>query len=211
MEKMRERFATAAIAVVVACASALAASAQTGAIKGKVRTMAGSGIPNASVTVRQSGKDVKTVHADAKGNFTMQGLDAGRYNVVFDADGYASGVLYNVEVRNKSTRDLGERLILSVDPGSQVIVRGSVFFKEGTSVTAAKVDVERINADGSSKKIGTFYTNVSGEFGFREPEGAAKYKITAHYKDSSTTKEIEVGSAAVYRLAITLDVSRSDK
>ena len=187
------------------------AFAQSSGIKGKVRTYSGNGIPNATVTVRQAGKDVRTVRSDKKGNFLMQGLEAGKYNVVFDADGYSSGVLYNVEIKEKSTRDLGERLILTVDPGSQVIVRGSVFFKEGTSVPGAKVEIERIYADGSKKSLPTLFTNESGEFAFRQPERDAKFRITAKYKDSSVTKELEVATAAVYRLAITLDISKPDR
>jgi len=209
--KLNRLFGIAVFLLVTAYLSPLTVSAQSGGIKGKVRTTSGSGIANAVVTVRQQGKDVKTVHADGKGNFTMQGLEAGKYNVVFDADGYASGVLFNVEVKSKATRDLGERLILSVDAGSQAIVKGSVFYKEGTSVTGAQVKVERVNSDGSTKSIGTYYTDISGEFAFRQPGAAAKFRITAKYKDASATKEIEVSNAAVYRLALTLDISKADK
>ena len=82
---------------------------------------------------------------------------------------------------------------------------------DGTSVAAAEVKVERVNSDGSTKKLGTLYTNISGEFAFRQPEGAAKFRITAKYKDTTASKEIEVDSAAIYRLAISLDVSRQEK
>lgn len=75
--------------------------AQTGGLKGKVRTNNGTGIANASVTVRQDGKDVKSVRADDKGNFLMEGLGSGNYSLVVDAKGYSSGVLYNVEVKKK--------------------------------------------------------------------------------------------------------------
>lgn len=187
------------------------AIAQSGGIKGKVRTSSGNGIPNAAITARQNDKDVRTVRSDAKGNFTMQGLEAGRYSIVFDAAGYASGVLYNVEVKNKSTRDLGERLILNVDPGSQVIVRGSVFFKEGTSVTGAAVEIVRVNSDGSTRRVGSGYTNMSGEFSFRQPPGGARLRVTARYKGVAGTKEIEVEGAAIYRLAITLDLSSQNR
>src|SRR5688500_4947807 len=108
-----------------------------GGVKGKVRNNKGGGIGGANITARLSGKDVKTVKSDAKGNFSLQGLDEGTYNIVFDADGYATGVKFGVQVKNGNMRDLGDRLILSVDQGTQLIIRGSVFFREGTSVTAA--------------------------------------------------------------------------
>src|SRR5690606_24930609 len=155
---LRSRTVLAAFAVLFASLLFSADSfAQSGGIKGKVRNMRGSGIPNAAVTVRQSGKDIKTARADRKGNFTMSGLATGTYNVVFEADGYASGLLTNVEVKNK-VRDLGSRLILSVDQGSQVIIRGSVLYREGASLGGAKVELHRLNADGSTKKLSTAYT-----------------------------------------------------
>ena len=187
-----------------------AVSAQTG-LKGKVRTNSGSGIANANVTVRKDGKDLKSVNANASGNFVIEGIDPGSYNLVVDAKGYSSGVLYNVEVKKNKVRDLGDRLILNVDQGTQVILKGSVFFREGTSVTGAKVEIERISSDGSAKHLGTTYTNVSGEFTVRQPDGFAKLRVTASFKGVSGTKEIEVENAAVYRLAIILDISRADK
>ena len=38
------------------------------------------------------------------------------------------------------------------DQGHLVIVNGSIFYKEGTSLGGAKIEVERVNADGSTKK-----------------------------------------------------------
>ena len=206
------RFARIAVfSLIVMSFAAVSAFAQSGGIKGKVRNNRGGGISNASVTVRQDGKDLKTVRSDSKGNFVMQGLSSGKYNVVIDADGYGSGALFNIEVKNNNTRDLGDRLILSVDQGTQVIVKGSVFFTEGTSVTGAKVEIEEIRADGSTKKIGSGYSTVSGEFTFRMPEGVSKLRVTAKYKGAAGTKDIEVGNAGIYRLAITLDISRTEK
>lgn len=190
---------------------AAAISAQnTGGVKGKVRTASGSGIAGATVTVRQNGKDTKSVKADSKGNFLLDGLESGRYNVVFEAPGYSSGVLYNVEIQKKKVADLGDRLILTRDQGEQIIVKGSVFFKEGHSVTGAKVEIEKVNSDGTTKKLGSTYTNISGEFTFR-PAEASKLRITATYKGVSGTKEIEVSDPAIYRLAILLNLSVAEK
>lgn len=181
---------------------------QSGGIKGKVRTNKGDAIAGATVTARLDGKDVKTVQADKKGSFTLTGLESGVYNVVFDADGYSSGVKYNVEI-NKKVRDLGDRLILSVDQGTLVIVKGSVFYSEGTSITGASVELEQVNADGSTKRLGSTFTNVSGEFTFRRPEKAAKLRVNAKFKDATASKDIDVETAAIYRLALTLKISRA--
>ena len=183
-----------------------------GGIKGKVKNNKGNGISGATVTARLDGKDVKTVTADSKGNFQMEGLKAGTYNIAFDADGYALGVKFGVDIKNGSVRDLGDRLILSVDQGTQLIVKGSVFFKEGTSVTAAKVELERVNDDGSTKSLGSTYTNVSGEFTFRPPAGVTRVRVTAKYKGVQGSKEItDMVNAGIYRTAITLDISRAGK
>ncbi len=185
--------------------------AQSGGVKGKVRTSSGAGISGAIITARKDGKDVLTARSDAQGKFQIDGLESGSYNIVFDAYNYSSGILYNVEIRKNNVRDLGDRLILFPDQGTQVIVKGSVFYKEGTSVTGAKVELEKVNPDGTTKKLGSVYTNVSGEFTFRQPEASAKLRVIAKFKGVTGTREVDVDTAAIYRLAITLDISRTEK
>lgn len=187
----------------------LSASAQSGGAKGKVRAQNGKGIPNATITVRLDGKDVKTATSDSKGEFTITGLGHGKYNFTFDADGYSLGVLHGVEIRD-GVRNLGDRLILSVDRGTQVLIQGSVFSKEGGSLSGATIELEQVRADGSTKSLGSTYSNTSGEFAFRRPEGAAKLRVTVKLKGVSGSKDIEVEEAAIYRVAITLNLSRND-
>ncbi len=192
--------------LVVFVFSLTAAFAQeSGGVKGRVRTAKGDGIASAIVTARQNGADLKSVTADAKGNFVLDGLKAGNYNLVFSKSGYSSGVLYNVEVKKNKIGDLGERLILTVDQGTQVIIKGSVFAPDGRSVGGAEIKIERVSSDGSTKKVGSSVASYSGEFTFRFPESAAIYRVTASAKGATASKEIEVNSAAIYRLAITLD------
>ncbi len=183
----------------------------TGGVKGKVRTSNGSGIAGATVTARQKGNDVRSATANSKGEFLLDGLESGLYNLVFDANGYSSGVLYNIEIKKNKVQNLGERLMLSTDRGTQVIVNGSVFYREGTSVTAAKVELESVNSDGSTKKLASGYTSSNGEFTFRMKPGNAKLRLTAKFNGAAASKEIEVSEAAIYRLAITLDLSRTEK
>lgn len=193
---------------------ALAAAAtfgQAGGLKGRVRNTSGKGIAQATVTARQNGADVKSATANEKGDFVLSGLSNGIYNLVFEAHGYSSGVLYNLEVRKNKVGDLGERLILSSDQGSLVIIKGSIFFKEGTSVVGAKIDLERVDSDGTIRKVASTTTNMSGEFTFKQPEGASKMRVTAKYNSTVGTKEIEVSEPAIYRLAITLGISRIEK
>jgi len=188
--------------------SSISITAQTGGLKGKVRNSKGSGIPSVTITARQDGKVIKTVKSDGKGNFIIQDLENGVYNLVFDSRGYSSSLLSNVEVKKNKLRELPDSLILSVDQGTLVIIRGSVFNQDGRSVTGAEVTIEKLNSDGSTRKMGSVYTNVSGEFTFRQPEGAAKFRLTAKLKDQTASKEVEVDSAAIYRLALNLTLEK---
>jgi hypothetical protein len=201
----------AVVLLLTAYCSLLTAAQGTGGVKGKVRTPNGNGIANASITARKDGADVKSVKADTKGNFVMEGLEPGRYNLVFDAPRYSSGVLYNVEVKKNKIIEPGDRLILTPDQGDLVLVKGSIFYKEGVSLPGAKVEIEEVNPDGTTRKLGNTLTNISGEFTFRRPKGAANLRVKASFKGVTGTKDIEVDAAAIYRLAITLDISRTEK
>lgn len=185
--------------------------AQTGSVKGKVRAMNGASISNATITARQNGEDKSSARSDSKGNFELRGLEPGVYTFVFDAPGYASGLRSNIAVRNGKTTDLGDNLRLMVDRGTLVIVQGAVFFKDGTSVTGAKIEVEKVNADGTTQKLNTVWTNYQGEFSFRKEQGAARLRFTAKYRDVSASKEVDVDTAEVYRLAISLPIERKER
>lgn len=211
MRNLRFSIVAAAAVAVLFTLSSAALAQSTGGVKGKVRTSNGNGIAGATITARQKGADIRSATANEKGEFVLDGLETGLYNLVFDANGYSSGVLYNIEIKKKKVQDLGDRLMLSTDKGTQVIINGSVFYKEGTSVTAAKVDLESVNSDGSTKKLASGYTSSNGEFTFRMKPGNAKLRLTAKFNGVSGTKDIEVSEAAIYRLAITLDLSRTEK
>ena len=184
---------------------------ETGGVKGKVRNMSDQGIAGATISARQKGVDLKTAKTDAKGNFLLDGLESGVYNLAFEARGYAMAVQYNVEIKKGKVRDLGGRLILLVDRGTRVIVKGSVFFKEGTSAPGAKVEVETVAADGSVRKLGETMTDYLGEFSFSQPERAAKLRFKAYYNDGKGSKDIDVDSAMIYRLSVMLDIARPGK
>jgi uncharacterized GH25 family protein len=201
--KILKSFSLLALLLAFSCVAALA---QTSGVKGRLRTNKGDSISGATVTARLKGEDVKSVKTDAKGAFVLEGLEAGIYNIVFEKNGYSTGVRYNVEVKTGELNDLGEKLFLNVDPGTQIILKGSVFDKSGRSIYGAKIEIQRINADGSTKKIGSGVTSETGEFTFRFPEAGAKFRVIASAKGIKTSKDVEVESAAIYRMALTLDM-----
>lgn len=191
------------ISVLVA-ASSFAAHAQSGGAKGKVRNSRGDGLSGATVTARIDGDDIKSVKTDAKGNFELNGLKSGTYNFVFEKSGFSTGVKYNVEIKGDKQVNLGDRLVLTVDKGTQVIINGSVYNQAGFGIYGAKIEIERILEDGKTKKVASGYSAEFGEFNFRFSEGAARFRVTASAKGVSASKEVTVDSPAVYRLAITL-------
>jgi Carboxypeptidase regulatory-like domain len=212
IDRMNSLAALAAALILSAiCFVATASAQETGGVKGRVRNGRGDGIGGVTVTARQNGQDVRSATANTKGEFVLDRLSPGVYNFVFDANGYASGLKSDIEVTRGKPRDLGNNLILRVDQGTRTIVYGSVFDKIGASLTGAKVDIDRVNEDGTTKRLGTGFTSFTGEFTFNHPGTVPKLRITATYKGVTGSKELLVDSAGVYHFAITLDLNRSDK
>jgi hypothetical protein len=183
----------------------------TGGVKGKVKNMNGEGIANASITARRDGKDIKTARAGRGGEFLLDGLDSGVYNFVVDAKGYGTGVKSNVEIKAGKIRDLGGNLILMIDRGSQVIIRGSVFYKDGTSVPGCEVEVATLDSTGQAKKITTLMTDLSGQFSYRRPDASSTYRFTAKFRGVTGVKDLAVDTAAIYTVAVTLPVGRGER
>ncbi len=177
----------------------------TGSVKGKVRTEDGDSIADVKIIARRDGKDLKSTTSDRKGEFRINGLRPGRYNLVFDKYGFSSGVLYDVLIKEKKVNNLRDRLYMTVDEGTLVIINGSVFNQNGHSIYGATVLIEEMDS-GKPEKAGKLYSSRSGQFTFKFPEGKKKFRITASAKDVSAYKEIEVEEASVYRLAITLNI-----
>ena len=175
-----------------------------GSVKGKVRAQSGGHIADVQITARLNGNDMKSVKTGRKGEFRINGLAPGKYDLLFEKDGFTSGVLYNVLVKKNKVNNLKNRLFLKVDEGTLVIISGSVFNQFGRSVYGAKITIEEVRPDKSNRKAGKLYTSISGRFTFRFSKGKKKFRITASAKDVSASKEIEVEEAAIYRLAITL-------
>ncbi len=183
----------------------------TGSVKGKVRAEDGDTISGAKVTARQNGKNLKSTQSDSGGKFRLRGLAPGRYNLLFEKEGFSPGVLYNVLVKGKKTNNLRDRLILKIDQGTLVIVEASVFNQDGFSLYGAKVLIEEVLADGKTKKVGSGYSSRDGDVVFRFNEKPTTYRITASAKGVKASKEVVVNEAAIYRTAITLNLPRKSK
>ena len=194
----------AAVAVLsILSLACLAQDKATGAIKGKVRVEKGSPA-DVAVILRQGEREVTRTATDKKGDFVLARVAPGVYGVTLRKPGLSVGSIEPVEVKAGKTRTLGDHLILSVDEGSIACIRGSVFTEGGRSVPGVRVELARIVGENSTQRIDFRITGETGEFVFRLPPEAAKYRLTLKADGiEPASKDVEVDSAAVFRVAFT--------
>jgi hypothetical protein len=194
---------TAALLLLLFSFSGLAQDKTTGAIKGKVRVEKGSPA-GAAVILRQGDREVTRTTTDKKGDFQIARIAPGVYGLTVRKPGLAVGSIEGVEVKAGKTRSLGDRLVLSVDEGSIAFVRGSVFNESGRSVPGVRIELARIIDEQSTEKLDARVTGETGEFVFRLPPDAAKYRVTMKANGAQVdTKDVAVDGPAVYRVALT--------
>jgi carboxypeptidase family protein len=192
------------LVVIMLSGSVLAQDRSTGGIKGKVRVETG-GPAGVAVVVRQGEREVGRTVTDKKGEFLMARLAPGLYGVTFRKPGLSVGTIENIEIKAGKTRSLGDRLVLAIDEGSIAFIRGSVFNQDDRSVPNVRVELARVEADGTVKKIDGRVTNEIGAFVFRLAPDPATYRVTAKANGSEpVSKDVDVDGAAVYRVALSL-------
>lgn len=175
-----------------------------GAIKGKVRVETGTPA-GVAVVVRRGETEIKRVETQKNGDFVVSRLTPGVYGLTFRKPGLSIGTVEDIEVRAGKTRSLGDRLILTIDEGSIAFLSGSVFSADGRSVPNAKVELELIRDDGTTKKIDGRLTTETGSFKFRLSPDPAKYRVSVKPDGAEPiTKDVEIDGAAVYRVALNL-------
>ncbi|HZG51505.1 MAG TPA: carboxypeptidase-like regulatory domain-containing protein [Pyrinomonadaceae bacterium] len=176
----------------------------TGGIKGKVKTESGS-VEGVRVAARQGEHEVAAAATDRKGQFEIAGLAPGRYSLTFRKQGLSVAEIKDFEVIAGKSRSLGGDLVLPVDEGSLVFIKGSVFNEDGLSLRGAQIELARIDPDGMTKKIDGRITTRSGNFAFRLPAQTGRYRVTAKMDGrAAASKDVEVDGAAVYRVALSL-------
>jgi hypothetical protein len=192
--------------IILTAAAGVAQERTKGGIKGKVRDERGKLISNVTVIAEQGEHQAARTTTNRKGEFLLAGLEPGRYLLTFHKPGLSTGTLQDVEVRAGKVSSLADHLILKIDEGSIAFLRGSVFTPEGRSVRGARVELARLEADGTARKIDGSLTGETGEFVFRLAPDAARYRVTAKAEGAEpATKDVEIDGAAVYRIALSLE------
>jgi len=190
--------------LLVATGIATAQDKTLGGIKGKVRVETGTP-GGVTVIVRRGDKEVSRGTTEKNGDFLIGRLTPGVYGLTFRKPGLSIGTIEDVEVKAGKTRSLGDRLILTIDEGSIAFLSGSVFSATGRSVPNAKVELARIQDDGSTKKIDGRVTTETGSFKFRLSPEPGKYRVSVKTDGAEpVTKDVEIDGAAIYRVALNL-------
>ena len=174
----------------------------TGSLKGKVRVEKGSPA-GVAVILHQGEREVARVATDRKGEFVMTRVPPGLYGLTVRKPGLAVGSIENVEIKAGKTRSLSDHLVLSVDEGSIVFIRGSVFNDGGRSVPNVRVELARIIDEQSTERLDARITGETGEFVFRLAPDTAKYRLTLKTPGAQVdSKDVTVDGPAVYRVSL---------
>lgn len=177
----------------------------TGSIVGRVKVAPGATPGGVAVTVRRGDEEVARSETNSKGEFEFQGLAPGTYGLTLRKAGLEIGRMEDVEVRAGKAVSLKDRLYLPVDDGAIAHIRGSVFDARGRSVNAAKVELARVEADGSLRKLDSRVSNATGSFAFRLTPERGRYRLTAKADGAEpTTQDLDIDGAAIYRVALSL-------
>jgi len=177
----------------------------TGVVTGRVRVESGKSAAGISIKLRRGDEDVAQTTTNAKGEFEFRNVEPGTYGLTLRKPGLQIGSMENLEVRAGQTVSLRDHLYLRVDEGSIAFIRGSVFDAGGHSFPGVRVELARVEPDGSAKKLGDQITNITGSFVFRLPPEGARYRVTAKADGMETaTQEVTVEGAAIYRTALSL-------
>ena len=175
----------------------------TATIKGKVRVEKGSAA-GVAVVLLQGEREIARTTTDKRGDFVLSRVAPGTYSVKFRKPGLSVGTISDIAVKARQTRSLGDHLYLTVDEGSIAFIRGSVFSEGGHSVPGVRVELAKVINEQSTQKLDSRVTGETGEFVFRLPPDAARYRIIVKGDGAAlTAKDVDVDGAAVYRVALT--------
>jgi hypothetical protein len=192
------------LVLILLTGSVLAQDKSTGSVKGKVKVETGTPA-GVAIVVRQGEREVARGLTDKKGEFLVSRLSPGLYGVTLRKSGLSVGTIENVEVKAGKTRSLGDNLVLAIDEGSIAFIRGSVFNESGHSVPNVRIELARIEDDGTAKKIDGRISNEIGAFVFRLSPDLGKYRLTAKPNGGEpVSKDVEVDGASVQRVALSI-------
>lgn len=192
------------LVVILLASNAIAQDRSTGGLKGKVKVETGTAA-GVAIVVRQGEREIARGLTDKKGEFLISRLSPGMYGVTIRKPGLSVGTIENIEVKAGKTKSLGDNLVLAIDEGSIAFIRGSVFNDDGHSLPNVRIELAKIQDDGTLKKIDGRVSNEIGAFVFRLTPDLGKYRLTAKAGSGEpVSKDVEIDGPAVYRVALSI-------
>lgn len=193
------------LCLILSAAAAFSQGGDKGGIKGKVRVKERGPTADVTVTIRQGEREVAHAVTDNKGEFSITGLAPGVYGITLRKTGLSVGTLEDIKVKAGKTTQLPDRLVLTVNEAAIARLWGSVFNEGGYSVPGARIELARVQADGTARKIDGRLTNESGQAVFRLSPDKATYRLTVKAEGAEPqSKDVEIDGAMVYRVAFTI-------
>ncbi len=176
----------------------------TATLKGKVRDENGKNLSGVTVILRQGENEIKTIASDKNGEFIFENVAAGLYGLTLRKAKLTTATLENIQLKAGDKLALPDKLTMSVNEGELALLRGSVFTADGRSAAGVKVELLRVNADGSTKKLQDRVTGQFGMFAFRLPTDVGQYRVVAKVTGNPASEVVNVDGAAIYRVAVQL-------
>jgi vitamin B12 transporter len=131
-----------------------AAAADDGSIRGVVQDQLGGAIAGAQATAMRDGQNVKTATTDARGEFTLDGLVEGRYQVVVTAPGFTDRTSDAIFVAATGRVNLAIQLqITGLQADVLVTAAASDVSQAQTGASATVVDGATITALGNTELL----------------------------------------------------------
>ena len=193
------------LGLVMSAVAAFAQGGNTGGIKGKVSVKGQGPTADVAVTVHQGEREVAHAVTDSKGEFLITGLAPGVYGITLRKTGLSVGSLEDIKVKAGKTTALPDRLVLTVNEASIARLWSSVFNDGGYSVPNVRIELARVQADGTIRKIDGRLTNETGQAVFRLSPDKATYRLTIRADGAEPqSKDVEIDGAMVYRVAFTI-------
>jgi hypothetical protein len=183
-----------------------------GGIKGSVEDANGKPVANVKVKAisRQTDQMKGEATTDEHGRFTLQGLPADRYALVFYSPAYEQAIVRSVEV--KAGRETELEKPVRLQPAEQfAVVRGATFDPNGFLLPGVRIVMERIPIENETIKSHKVeqVSNSSGEFAFRLPAEQSRYRLTASASGyENETQIVDVGGAERRHIAVQMKTKK---
>lgn len=173
-------------------------------LKGKVRDDNGKSLSGVTVVLRQGETEIKTLTSDKNGEFTFENIKPGTYGLTLRKAKLTTATLEDIVLKAGDKVNLPDKLTMTINEGELALLRGSVFTAEGRSAAGIRVELQRVNADGSVKKLDDRVTGQYGMFAFRLPPDVGQYRVIAKIAGNPASETVNIDGAAIYRVAIQL-------